>query len=63
MTPSPCRTYLEERLQSARGLGWAVTLADAAAPRAASAPTRKPVAGDAGRGLFPLLRWLGLATR
>lgn len=26
MPTTPCQTYLEERLQSARGLGWAVTV-------------------------------------
>ena len=43
LTPrTPYQTYLEERLQSARGLGWAMPVAKNAAPRPENAETPEP---------------------
>jgi len=50
MSATPYQTYLEERLQSARGLGWEVTVAS------------HTTVVDAVRYAHHILRfWLGLA--
>lgn len=62
MPATPCQTYLEERLQSARGLGWSVPPSTTRDPEEAAASVQNQVSGAGDKVLFPLLRWLGLAA-
>lgn len=62
MSATPCQTYLEERLQSARGLGWSVSPTSARDPEEAATPVQNQVSGAGDKVLSPLLRWLGLAA-
>ena len=56
MTPSPLQTYLDERLQSARGLGWPVG-DGVTEPRTALPPataTRAPARNGQRESIFAL---------
>ncbi|MDD5391027.1 MAG: hypothetical protein PHD37_16950 [Gallionellaceae bacterium] len=58
MSATPYQTYLEERLQSARGLGWEVTVGRGEARTASNHTT----VADALRHAHQILRfWLGFA--
>lgn len=58
MTTTPCQTYLEERLQSARGLGWEVTVG---CGEARTESNRASVVAAVRQAHRILRSWLGFA--